>query len=183
MGSVAGGMAAGIMGRGRGPPPGYSNGYNVPPQGYPRNPSPASGDHNLGPNSYGRRPSDPNAPTYGYGRDASPGPPNAQGYVAYPGSMHSTDLPRAESPPPLPGVDNTPQSPVIGQAVEMDAVTGSPSHTPVGFGGYNNAPGALRDSDGDVAGMVGLQQSGLPAHLMQGKDRVMSDTSFYSSDE
>lgn len=180
MAPMAGGMAAGMMGRGRGPPPGYSNGYNGPQQGYPRNPSPPNSDYGMGPAAYGRRPSDPNAPPYGYGRDPSPGPSNAQGYVAYPGNQNM-DLPRAESPPPLPGTGNTP--PPIGQAIEMDATTGSPSHTPVGFGGYNNMPGGMRDSDGDVAGMVGLQQSGLPAHMQQGKDRVISDTSFYSSSE
>lgn len=182
MGPMAGGMVAGMAARGRGPPPGYSNGYNgpPPPQGYQRNMSPPDGEYGVG---YGRRPSDPNAPPDNMRRNPSRGNPNAQGYVAYPGNSDSSlDLPRAESPPPMPGLSGT--TPLaIGQAVEMDAMTGSPSHTPTGFGSYNNGIGPLRDSDGDVAGMVGLQQSGLPAHLRQGNGRVMSDTSFYSSDE
>lgn len=180
MGPMAGGMAAGMAVRGRGPPPGYS-GYNgQPPQAYQRSMSPPEGGYDGG---YGRRPSDPNAPPYGIERNPPQGTANAQGYLAYPGNSDSSiDLPRAESPPPLPGFGNN-IPPGIGQAVEMDAMTGSPSHTPVGFDEFNNAQGTLRDSDADVAGMVGLQQSGLPAHLRQGNGRVMSSTSFYSSDE
>jgi hypothetical protein len=62
----------------------------------------------------------------------------------------------------------------VGQAVEMDATTGSPSNAPKGFGQF----GQLRDSDADVAGMVGLQQQGIarPATFL-------SESSRYSSDE
>jgi hypothetical protein len=63
---------------------------------------------------------------------------------------------------------------VVGQAVEMDATTGSPSTAPKGFGQFPQ----LRDSDADVAGMVGLQQQGIDRH-----QTVMSETSRYSSDE
>jgi hypothetical protein len=61
---------------------------------------------------------------------------------------------------------------VVGQAVEMDATTGSPSVAPRGFGQF----GQLRDSDADVAGMVGLQQQ-------LGRRTIASESSRYSSDE
>lgn len=43
----------------------------------------------------------------------------------------------------------------IGQAIEMDERTGSPQVSPTH---YENQQYGLRDSDADVAGMVGLQQ-------------------------
>jgi hypothetical protein len=55
----------------------------------------------------------------------------------------------------------------------MDATTGSPSTAPSGFGQFGN----LRESDGDVAGMVGLQQQRLQRHT------VDSEASRYSVDE
>jgi hypothetical protein len=55
----------------------------------------------------------------------------------------------------------------------MDASTGSPSTTPQGFGQFGN----IRESDGDVAGMVGLQQQRLQ------RQTVDSETSRYSADE
>jgi hypothetical protein len=60
----------------------------------------------------------------------------------------------------------------------MDATTGSPSHAPDGFG---TQFGQLRDSDGDVAGMVGLQQQ--RQHLQVRPDTAMTDGSRYSTDE
>lgn len=144
MAGMAGGMAAGAMMRGgRGGPPGYN--YDN------RGMSPAG--------SYGRRPSPP---------DAYQRPPQAGVYAAYSADDQSS-LPRAESPPPLPGLEEG----VVGQAVEMDATTGSPSTAPSGFGHFGN----LRESDGDVAGMVGLQQQRLQRHT------VDSDASRYSGDE
>lgn len=142
---------------GRGPPPGYNNGYAGPPGGR-RAPSPGG---SYGP--YGRRPSD--GQSNGVYND-----PGADGFAAYGDARDS--LPRAESPPPLPNEHGP-----VGQAIEMDAATGSPSHAPAGFA---NHYGGIRDSDGDVAGMVGLQQqrAGLARH-----ETVMSDTSRYSADE
>jgi hypothetical protein len=61
----------------------------------------------------------------------------------------------------------------VGQAVEMDATTGSRSPPAVG-GGFG--PYGVRDSDGDVAGMVGLQQQRTNAP-------PISDGSKYSADE
>jgi hypothetical protein len=173
MGPIAGAAGGAMAGRGgRGPPPGYYNGYGGPPGGrggYGRAPSPAG---SYGP--YGRRPSNESSAS-AYNRNPSPGP---GGFVAYPGgntqSMTSS-LPRAESPPPLPGVDEGP----VGQAVEMDATTGSPPIPAAGFGNF----GGIRDSDGDVAGMVGLQQGISPRPGPQRHETIMSETSRYSTDE
>lgn len=115
-------------------PGGYSRrqspGPSLAPGGYGRHPSPGLPPM---PGSYGRQPSPgpPSAPS-GYGRHPSPGPPSARGFYAQGGrtpSPRPVGLPvyRAESPPPpLPHAE--PQ--VIGQAVEMDAFTGSSSNSP-----------------------------------------------------
>jgi len=155
---AAGGMAAGAMMRGNrgGPPPGYGRG----------------GLDNRGVSPYGRRPSAPEGQNV-YGRNESPRPPPVGEYAAYNPDETRGSLPRAESPPPLPGIEH--EGPV-GQAVEMDATTGSPSNAPKGFG---TQFGTLRDSDGDVAGMVGLQQQ----RQNIGRDTQISDGSRYSSDE
>lgn len=85
-----------------------------------------------------------------YQRQRSP----ATGYVAYqapPDEARST-MPTAESPPPLPAelepARITPQTAMIGQAVEMDAATGSPSHPPQEYRPYQ--PGSDRDPHGFV---------------------------------
>lgn len=160
----AGGMAAGAMMRGgRPPPPGYG-----PPNG-------RGGYDNRGisPASYGRRPSDPQQAGYvNDGAYAAPPLPATTEYTPYnPEEPTRDSLPRAESPPPLPGLGH--EGPV-GQAIEMDATTGSPSHTPTGFGQFGN----IRESDGDVAGMVGLQQQRL-----QQRETIQSESSRYSEDQ
>lgn len=131
--------APGSYGRQASPgPPSAPGGYSrrqspgppSAPGGYGRQPSP--GVPSM-PGSYGRQPSPgpPSAPN-GYGRQSSPGPPSAPGLHTHGGrtpSPRPVGLPmyRTESPPPpLPNTE--PQ--VIGQAVEMDAFTGSPSHSP-----------------------------------------------------
>jgi hypothetical protein len=152
------GRGAPMMRGGRGPPPGYNNGYGPPP-GPRRAPSPGG---SYGP--YGRRPSDGQSSVIGYNEA------HAAGFAAYGDERDS--LPRAESPPPFPN-----ERGAVGQAIEMDAATGSPQLAPTGFG---NQFGGIRDSDGDVAGMVGLQQqrAGFGRH-----ETVMSDGSRYSGDE
>ncbi|RFU81880.1 hypothetical protein TARUN_318 [Trichoderma arundinaceum] len=84
------------------------------------------------------------------------------------------DLPRADSPPPLP--ENT-ESAVSSsaQAIEMDATPAS--------GAVNNAGqyGNIRDSDTDVAGMVNLQQGKQPSSAR--RETFASDGSKYSEDE
>ena len=208
LGAMAAGAGAGMLvgdalGRGqRGPPPGYSNGYPPPgrsgpgqfiqerPGPYGREPSPgppsAPGyprQRSPGPPSapgYGRQhsPGPPSAP--GYSRQRSPGPPSAPGYgYGYagrgpsPGPPGSQPFQRSPPPPPLP-LDHQERAPVIGQAVEMDATTGSPSQTP---GLAPNHP--LRESDGDVQGLVGLQQRryGSP---QRHDESPMSPSSMYS---
>ncbi len=149
-GMMAGAMMRGGMGAG---PPGYNPGYNN------RGISPAG--------SFGRRPP-PTEPGSGYGSAYQQQPPAVGGYAAYNPDDRSS-LPRAESPPPLPGLELG----VVGQAVEMDATTGSPSTAPREFGQFGN----IRESDGDVAGMVGLQQQRLQ------RQTVDSDESRYSVDE
>lgn len=202
MGAMASGAGAGMMAgemgnRGQGPPPGYANEYpqqgrGMPDQyepneglaGYGRSPSapgygrrPSPGPPSA-PGGYARRPSPgpPSAPG-GYGRQASPGPPSAPGMIGYGGRQPSPGPPgaqryRGESPaPPLPMAQPVAGG-MIGQAVEMDAMTGSPLHSPT-FG----RPQQLRDSDSDVAGLVGLQQQ------HQHRESPMSPTSVYSSQE
>ncbi|KAI9808628.1 MAG: hypothetical protein M1825_003779 [Sarcosagium campestre] len=177
-------------GYGRRPSPG-------PPSapGYGRQPSP-------GPPSapgYGRQPSPgpPSAP--GYGRHASPGPPSAPGYMQQqPAYGHHPEQPaygdytsrepspgppsaaagvlRSGSSPPPPVPQLHTEMPMVGQAIEMDATTGSPSpsQTP-------HQSNQFRDSDGDVRGMVGLQQNRQGSPLRQ-PSHVMSPTSVYSRD-
>ncbi|TEA20161.1 pH-response regulator protein palI/prr-5 [Colletotrichum sidae] len=167
-----GGYGPNGMRGGRPPPPGYQNG----PAPYDRRPSPANnyGAPLAGP--YGRRGSatgSDSGPVYSANNSTNPSLPNIpqQGYEAY--NPDRSSLPRAESPPPLPG-DVPP--PMVGQAVEMDARTGSPAHPPQGFGQF-------RDSDADIAGMVGLQQNPNSRLNPQRHDTYMSETSRYSSDE
>lgn len=144
-------MGPGAMMRGGrgGAPPAYGRG------GYD--------NRGQSPGGYGqRRP--------GYDPYAPPPPQAAGEYAAYNPDDSRSSLPRAESPPPLPGLDgNGP----VGQAIEMDATTGSPSLAPRGFGQFGN----IRDSDNDVAGMVGLQQQKLQ------RQTVDSEASRYSTQE
>lgn len=103
--------------------------------------------------------------------------PNSSGgtagntYVPY---RPNIDLPRAESPPPLPEPTESAVSSVA-NAIEMDA-------TPAAGASSNNGQfGNLRDSDTDVAGMVDLQQGQQP--LSTQRDTFASDGSRYSQDE
>ncbi|KAK2673598.1 hypothetical protein RAB80_011141 [Fusarium oxysporum f. sp. vasinfectum] len=148
----------------RGPSPSMSNRGTGAGGGYR--------GYNNGP--YDRRPSlaqtfahdvQPSEPSNGYS-STNPSMPSVNTYTAY--SPEST-LPRAESPPPLPGTE---PATVGGRAVEMDA---SPAVQHHDGGTY----GQLRDSDADVAGMVGLQQGQIP----QRHDTYMSEGSKYSTDE
>lgn len=159
-----GGMAAGAMMRGGrgGGPPAYSN--DGAPYGQRRAPSPG------GPyGQYNRSPSN-GPPQVGPGFGVMPPPGEFAGYT---GQEPHDGLARAESPPPLPE-EMAGSHASVGQAVEMDATTGSPSAPPASFG---HQYGGIRDSDGDVAGMVGLQQQ--KAQLSR-QHTVMSATSEYS---
>ncbi|KAL9025484.1 MAG: hypothetical protein Q9196_005700 [Gyalolechia fulgens] len=162
--------------RSPGPPsaPGYAGQPSPGPPsnlgGFGRQPSPGG---RSAPGTYARRsPRLPSAPGvsarqrsnsnpggYEYNnRQPSPGPYGGQAA-------------RAESrPPPMPEVPAN--EVVIGQAIEMDATTGSPSHLQT-----FTRPTQLRDSDSDVQGLVGLQR--------QREDRAspLSMTSMYSAQE
>lgn len=192
MNSRGRGMPGGYRG---GPRGGYSNGrggpsrggYGPPRGGYggpyrdPMGPPGGAmmrGGRGGAPPAYGRGGYDNRGPSpAGYGqRRPQPGgydpyAPQQGEYAAYNPDDSRSSLPRAESPPPLPGLDT--DGPV-GQAIEMDATTGSPSTAPKGFGQFGN----IRESDGDVAGMVGLQQQRL-----QQRQTVDSDASRYSTEE
>jgi hypothetical protein len=147
---------AGAMRGGRTPPPGYQGGYD-------RRGSPAGAPY-QGQNQYARQLSPgPSGP--GYMTNASVPSISTDSY----GTQRDT-LPRAESPPPLPEIDSTARP---GQAIEMDAATGSPARAPQGFGQFG-----IRESDSDVAGMMALQQGG--SSITQ---RHMSDGSRYSQEE
>ena len=124
--------------------------------GYARQPSPGPPS---GPGGYGRQPSPgPVSAPGNFSRRGSPGPPSAPGgYAAY-GSREPSPGPqgrtgRSESPPPPLPIQHPGDPTIIGQAVEMDAYTGSAPMSPT-FG----LPMQLRDSDSDVQGLVSLQQ-------------------------
>lgn len=153
----------GPPGRGGYGPPQGRGGYGPPPRGYGGpmmrggRPPPPPPSYQSGP--YDRRGS-PAIEYDPYGaRQPSPGPPSAPGYAmanlnpsmpsvstgnsyeAYNPSREE-DLPRAESPPPLPGMEGNHAASSNNGAARED----SPSQ------------GQFRDSDADIMGMVGLQQ-------------------------
>ncbi|KLU91818.1 pH-response regulator protein palI/RIM9 [Magnaporthiopsis poae ATCC 64411] len=175
--------------RGRPPPPGYYADHRGPPPQDNYN-----GPYGAGPR--GMSPGPPSAPG-GYGANSSANVANnsaniannpsanvSAAYTAY-GYDGADDLPRAESPPPLPGVDDmVNHSPNVspGTSVGRPDQAGAPLQTPSGnMGGHggNHDGRQLRDSDADIAGMVGLQQgiAPLPRH-----NTVISATSAYSAD-
>ena len=190
----------------QGPPPGYANGYppNGPPNGrggfnayggpgpYARRQSPGPPGAN-----YARRqsPGPPSAPGYG-GRQQSPAPPSGPGYSARqqspgrpsgpgylgsrqpsPGVQNRQQFGRNSPPPPLPINETSDPSAPIGQAVEMDALHGSPANTP----GYPpQRPTELRESDSDVAGLVNLQQQ---RATVSSTETPLSPSSAYSSSQ
>ncbi|KAI5860746.1 SUR7/PalI family-domain-containing protein [Durotheca rogersii] len=190
---------------GYGPPPGGRGGYGPPRGGYGppgmmrggRTPPPTY----PGGGPYDRRPSPAGSyGNYAPGRQVSPGPPGdpygmepplpqptipnvppempeSSNYQAY-NPSRTSELPRAESPPPLPGIDDAHERPAE-QAVETGAPpTQNPTQAPQDSGQFNDR---IRDSDTDVAGMLALQQArASPAHR---HDTYMSEGSRYSVDE
>lgn len=187
-----GGYGPPVRGGGYGPPQGRGGGYGPPPRsitgGSTRGGRAPPPGYNSGPAPMDQRgpPGDAYA-AYG-ARGQSPGPPSAPGYKnmnppmpsASTGSYEAYNpdragresiLPRAESPPPLPGTDEN----MPGQAVATHNGSSSPSNSPQNYGQF-------RDSDADIMGMVGLQQ-GLPqrSNTNQGRhDTYMSEASKYS---
>ncbi|KAL8971472.1 MAG: hypothetical protein Q9183_001040 [Haloplaca sp. 2 TL-2023] len=115
------------------------------PGGFARQPSPGG---RSAPGGYGRQSPGPPAATGVYARRRSTSNPrnyDPDGRQPSPGMYPGPGM-RAESPPPpMPEIPSN--EPIIGQAIEMDATTGSPSHTPAPA-----RPMELRDSDSDVQG-------------------------------
>lgn len=161
-------------------------GYGPPPRGY----GPPRGRGGFGPrggfrggppppgwNGRGRGGYGPPPPGMMMGRGGGPRPGPPPGY----GSDHSygsrDQYSSAPSRSPREQHDQFIAGPFIGQAIEMDERTGSPQRPP--FPHTNNSYG-LRDSDGDVAGMVGLQR-GLSEHSNKQSD-IRSPTSMYSDE-
>ena len=142
-------------------------------QGYGRRPLPGLP---LTSGSYGRQPSPgpPSAPG-GYGRQPSPGLPSAPaayGHVSRESSPGPGQQPyRAESPPPPMPELRSGENHMIGQAVEMDAYTGSPSHTPT-----LQRPMQVSDGDLNIQGPVGLERQ-------QQQRQRESLTSVYSAEQ
>lgn len=165
-------------GTGRSPPPmNYSN-DDMAGQYNRRPPPPQQGfvDGRGGPYAGTQQPpqSDPSINYGAPGRAASNSGSNSgdNRYVPY---RPDLDLPRAESPPPLPEATESAVS-SLGQAIEMDA---TPAAAAPGNGG--DQYGNLRDSDTDVAGMVHLQQGKQPSSAR--RETFASDGSKYSEDE
>lgn len=160
----------GPPGRGGYGPRGGRGGYGPPPRAGYGPPGPMRGGRSPPPmyagGAYGRRPSnDSYAQDYSTNPSTNPSSAAVNNYEPY---NPDANLARAESPPPLP---NGP-----GSLPEMD------SGPPPATGGYGQY-GQLRDSDVDVAGMVGLQQGQGPGPGPGRHDTFMSDGSKYSSDE
>ena len=178
-GSV-GPVAGMALGRGGpvGAPSGYNRGYGSGPYGqsgpYAREQSPSGG-------YYGRRPS-PGPPPSGpnFRRRASPGPQQFGGYGSRepsPGPLSAGPLGRNASPaPPMPAFPNG-EGLVVGQAVEMDASTGSPSPSRTGF-----AQGPPRPGTGELPGVPRLP-SGRQGSPMRHDPSGLSPTSVYSGPE
>ncbi|KAF1838587.1 pali-domain-containing protein [Decorospora gaudefroyi] len=147
--------------RGRGGPPrGGPRGGGYGPRGGMRGPPPPGWNGN---GRGGRLPNN-GVPMQGppMGRGGPPPGYNNNNFYNQP--------PSNRGPPPPGSMAAMP----IGQAIEMDNRTGTP---PTNYG--------LRESDGDVAGMLALQQGGFPADAPQRRpsDGMMSPTSEYSTDD
>ncbi|KAK5114636.1 hypothetical protein LTR62_002209 [Meristemomyces frigidus] len=170
-----GGRGFGPPGRGYGPPRG---GYG-PPRG---GPGPRGGFRGQGPPPPGWRGRGGYGPPPGMMRGGRSGPP--PGYISpppndayYNGARSGPTSPMMDGPPP-PMHDEFVAGP-IGQAIEMDERHGS---SPVGAQRAEvGSPYGLRDSDGDVAGMVGLQQGQhSPMRRESDRDSALRSPSDYS---
>ncbi|KAF2643456.1 pali-domain-containing protein [Massarina eburnea CBS 473.64] len=161
---------------GYGPPPrgGYGpprGGYG-PPRGGMRGPPPPGWNGN----GRGMRPGPESGPMPGPGPMGRGAPP--PGYSNYDGQgmpFRREASPYNQPGGPLPNAQMQPSMP-IGQAIEMDQRGGTPVNNP-NFG--------LSESDGDVQGMLALQQGGgFPSSSPQRKpEGPISPTSQYSEED
>ncbi|CAK7245353.1 MAG: regulator of ime2 [Sporothrix thermara] len=143
-------------GRGRTPPPGYRYDQAGPYGGDGMRGSPGPAGY------YGNAPG-PNMNAGGMGGMGGMGDMGGMGGSGYDSNRNETsesgDLPRAESPPPLPAsmtgiaISGSP----LGQAIEMDATTPQPQPQPQQQSQHQQA-GRFVEGDDDIAGMVSLQQ-------------------------
>lgn len=166
-------------GRGYGPP---NRGYG-PPRGRggygPPGPYNGRGRGGHGPpppgfNGRGRGGYGPPPGMMGRGGPARPMPPPGYGADPY-------NNPPRNAPPPMDDQFVAGPAMPIGQAIEMDERTGSAARQPV----YENNAYGLRDSDGDVAGMVGLMQgrADMPPSPMRDGAPLASPSSVYSGSD
>lgn len=162
---------------GYGPPPrGYGppRGRGYGPRGGFRGGPPPPGYNGRGRGGYGPPP--PGMMMRG-GGGPRPGPPpgyaSDQSYGGPPRDQYSNAPPREQQ-------DQFVAGPFIGQAIEMDERHGSPQKVQPPYA--NNSYG-LRDSDGDVMGMVGLQRGESDAsNGRPPRSGVRSPTSMYSDE-
>lgn len=142
-------------GRGGPPPPGVMGGpRRGPPPGYPPH------GRDMPPDGYGGGYPPRPPPNAGYG--GGPGMPDDYGYGPRrpsPGGM-GAEIPASRSP--------------VGQPMDMNAPTGSPSHTPAPNDSH------IRANDTDLQGMIGLQQNRHPSPAM--REPLQSPTSVYSKE-
>lgn len=171
-GSPRGPPGRGGSHRGRGGPPrggpyGGPRGGGYGPRGGMRGPPPP------GWNGNGRGGRPPNGVPMQNGMPMGRGAP-PPGYNNNNNNFYGQGMPIPREQSPYGNRGPPPPGPMpIGQAIEMDNRTGTP---PTNFG--------LRESDGDVAGMLALQQGGFPAGAPQRRpsNGVMSPTSEYSTE-
>ena len=151
-------------------PGGYGRQSPGPPSapgGYRRGPSPGG---------YGRGPSPPQQTIPGgYGGGPSPGGDYAYARQEDQPGQQPVQPYRNQPSPPLPLL-HPGDGEIIGQAIEMDARTGSPGLASPQFPRTQQ----LRDSDSDVQGFVGLQKQG---SNKEHRDSPMSLTSVYSGEQ
>ena len=155
-------------------PPSAPGGYGRQSPGPPSAPGGYRGGPSPG--GYGRRPSPPQQ-TFpgGYGGDPSPGGDYAYAKQELPPGQQPIQPYRNEPSPPLP-LQHPGEGEIIGQAIEMDARTGSPGLASPQFPRMQQ----LRDSDSDVQGLVGLQKQGTGK---EHRDSPLSLTSVYSGEQ
>ncbi|KAL9135230.1 MAG: hypothetical protein Q9175_003583 [Cornicularia normoerica] len=179
---------------GYGGPAGYGRSPSAP--GYGRRPSPgppsapgryggqspgppsAPGGYRGGPSpgGYGRGPSPPQQTIPGgYGGDPLPGGDYAYARQEAPPGQQPIQPYRNEPSPPLP-LQHPGDGEIIGQAIEMDARTGSPGLASPQFPRTQQ----LRDSDSEVQGLVGIQKQGVNK---EHRDSPISLTSVYSGEQ
>ncbi|EFX01939.1 pH signal transduction protein [Grosmannia clavigera kw1407] len=165
-------------GRGGYPGPGPGRGGRSPPPGYQYESTGSYGNNgqSTGPQvGYYANAAVPNASN---GADGNSGAAAVNGQYSHDRSP-SADLPRAESPPPLP---NDPVFEAPSHAVEMDAsVLPSQPHQL-----SQQQAGRFSDGDSEIAGLVGLQEGrtsrGLPEQQAEAADQYVPPRAHWNTE-